>query len=155
MAARPLDWSTFSGSAPGTTVNSFKEALQTTPCHRVHGSRSSSPKAVDVDTWGVAALGADRVDRWFGFGAAYRMWKGLRSWGRLWKQLHAVGRGLLGLDGNGQDAVGHYRQGVLSAEWTAGAITMVRNMIEHYHTTPEESVNPCRRPTIRAGASGR
>jgi hypothetical protein len=35
-------------------------------------------------------------------------------------------------DGNGTRADGSYQQGVLSAEWSAGAITAVRNMIQHY-----------------------
>ena len=35
-------------------------------------------------------------------------------------------------DGNGIDAAGNYRQGVMSAEWTAGAINAVRNMMSFY-----------------------
>jgi hypothetical protein len=37
-------------------------------------------------------------------------------------------------DGNGIGADGTYRQGVLSSEWTAGAVTMVRTMIAWYQT---------------------
>lgn len=90
------------------------------------------PRAVDVDTWGVAALGADRVDEWFGFGTAFRIWGGVKSWGA-----YGVGHSLWGVgysdqDGNGTNPDGTYKQGVLSAEWTAGAIVMVRNMIKHY-----------------------
>jgi hypothetical protein len=99
------------------------------------------PKAVDVNTWGVAALGAERVDGWFGFGSAYRVWKGVKRWGGYGNNRTLWGVGYSDLDGNGQDAVGRYRQGVLSAEWTAGAITMVRNMIKHYHAAPVESTN--------------
>jgi hypothetical protein len=99
------------------------------------------PKAVDVNTWGIAALGADQVDRWFGFGSAYRVWKSLKSWGAYGVGHTLWGVGYSNTDGNGQDSAGQYRQAVLSAEWTAGAITMVRNMIKHYHAVPEESVN--------------
>jgi hypothetical protein len=99
------------------------------------------PKAVDVNTWGIAALGAAQVDRWFGFGSAHRVWKGLESWGSYGNNQTLWGVGYSDRDGNGQDAAGHYRQGVLSAEWTAGAITMVRNMIKHYHSIPRESIN--------------
>jgi hypothetical protein len=99
------------------------------------------PKAVDVNTWGIAALGAERVDRWFGFGSAYRVWKGLESWGGYGNNHTLWGVGYSDLDGNGQDGAGQYRHAVLSAEWTAGAITMVRNMIKHYHATPGESAN--------------
>jgi hypothetical protein len=99
------------------------------------------PKAVDVNTWGIAALGADRVDRWFGFGSAYRVWKSLESWGAYGVGHTLWGVGYSNTDGNGRDSSGQYRQAVLSAEWTAGAITMVRNMIEHYHAVSAESVN--------------
>ena len=90
------------------------------------------PRAVDVNTWGVAALGADRIDEWFGSGAAFRIWSGVKSWGA-----YGVGHTLWGVgysdqDGNGTNPDGAYKQGVLSAEWTAGAIVMVRNMIRHY-----------------------
>jgi hypothetical protein len=94
------------------------------------------PKAVDVNTWGVAALGAARVDEWFGFGASYELWQRMKSWGA-----YGVGRKLLGVgysdvDGNGQNADQTYRQGVLSGEWTAGAILMLRDMIRHYAAAP-------------------
>jgi hypothetical protein len=90
------------------------------------------PRAVDVNTWGVAALGADRVDERFGFGTAFRIWERVKSWGA-----YGVGHSLWGVgysdqDGDGRNSDGTYKQGVLSAEWTAGAIVMVRNMIKHY-----------------------
>jgi hypothetical protein len=90
------------------------------------------PRAVDVNTWGVAALGAHRIDEWFGFGAAFRIWSEVKSWGA-----YGVGHALWGVgysdqDGNGLNPDGTYKQGVLSGEWTAGAIVMVRNMIRHY-----------------------
>jgi hypothetical protein len=90
------------------------------------------PRAVDVNTWGVAALGADRIDEWFGDGAAYRIWSEVKSWGA-----YGVGHTLWGVgysdqDGNGTNPDGTFKQGVLSAEWTAGAVVMVRDMIKHY-----------------------
>jgi hypothetical protein len=99
------------------------------------------PRAVDVNTWGVAALGADRIDEWFGFGAASRIWSEVKGWGA-----YGVGHTLWGVgysdqDGNGTNPDGTYKQGVLSAEWTAGAIVMVRNMIRHYGTGPRSSVD--------------
>jgi hypothetical protein len=99
------------------------------------------PRAVDVNTWGVAALGADRIDEWFGFGAAFRIWSEVKSWGA-----YGVGQTLWGVgysdeDGNGTNPDGTYKQGVLSAEWTAGAIVMVRNMIRHYGRGPRSSAD--------------
>jgi hypothetical protein len=90
------------------------------------------PRAVDVNTWGVAALGADRVDDWFGFGAAFRVWSKVKSWGAYGVGPTLWGVGYSDQDGNGMNPDGTYRQGVLSSEWTAGAIVMVRNMIRHY-----------------------
>lgn len=100
-----------------------------------------SPQAVDVNTWGVAALGPERIDEWFGFGAAYRSWQKVKTWGA-----YGVGRTLWGVgysdqDGNGKLENGEYRQGVLSAEWTAGAINMVRSMRVHYRKVEARSNN--------------
>ena len=93
---------------------------------------SAGARAVDVQTWGIAALGAGQIDDWFGFGAAFEMWRRLKTWGA-----YGVGKDIRGVgysdhDGNGVGPDGTYRQGVLSAEWTAGAINAVRNMIRAY-----------------------
>jgi len=97
------------------------------------------PRAVDVNTWGIAALGARKIDQWFGFGAAYQNWQQVKQWGG-----YGIGKTLWGVgfsdqDGNGIDAEGNYRQGVLSTEWTAGAILMLRNLIAYYQTIPPSS----------------
>jgi hypothetical protein len=97
------------------------------------------PKAVDVNTWGVAALGSRQIDEWFGFGAAYQLWEKLKSWGAYGKGRTLWGVGYSDADGNGQTADGVFSAGVLSAEWTAGAIVMVRNMIDHYRSIPPSS----------------
>jgi hypothetical protein len=99
------------------------------------------PKAVDVNTWGVAALGADQIDRWFGFGAAYRVWQSLKRWGAYGVDRTLWGVGYSDRDGNGLRPDGTYRRGILSGEWTAGAIVMVRNMIKHYQSVQHDSVN--------------
>ena len=96
----------------------------------------TEPKAVDVNTWGVAALGPEQIDRWFGFGSAFRVWERLKSWGAYGVGHTIWGVGYSDLDGNGQTADGSFRSGILSAEWTAGAIVMVRSMLRHYATVP-------------------
>ncbi|HYL00879.1 MAG TPA: hypothetical protein VEU78_06770 [Steroidobacteraceae bacterium] len=96
----------------------------------------TEPKAVDVDTWGVAALGPGRIDGWFGFGASYEVWQRLKRWGGYGVDRTLWGVGYSDADGNGQTADGAFRSGVLSAEWTAGAIVMVRSMLRHYGATP-------------------
>ena len=90
------------------------------------------PKAVDVNTWGIAALGAAQLDKWFGFAAAFDAWQSVKQWGGYGVGTTLWGVGYSDQDGNGRLADGGYRQGVLSSEWTAGAITAVRNMIHHY-----------------------
>ncbi len=117
----------------------------------VQGGRADNPnsagtwlpnlqtKAVDVNTWGIAALGTEQIDKWFGFGAAYKNWQQTKGWGG-----YGVGKTLWGVgfsdqDGNGIDADGNYRQGVLSTEWSAGAIIMLRSMIGYYQTLPPDS----------------
>ena len=97
------------------------------------------PKAVDVNTWGIVALGPQQIDAWFGFGAAYQNWQQVKQWAG-----YGVGRTLWGVgfsdqDGNGIDTGGNYRQGILSTEWTAGAINMLRSLVSYYQAIPKES----------------
>jgi hypothetical protein len=98
------------------------------------------PRAVDVNTWGVAALGSDQVDAWFGFGAAYQLWERLKDWGAYGEGRTLWGVGYSDADSNGRAAAGNFRAGVLSAEWTAGAIVMVRNMIHHYRSPRRSAI---------------
>jgi hypothetical protein len=93
---------------------------------------AESPRAVDANTWTIAALGAARVDGWFGFGAAYAAWQKVKGWGGYGVGRTLYGVGFSDVDGNGMDGQGNYREGVLSAEWTAGAINLVRSLAAHY-----------------------
>ena len=93
---------------------------------------TTSPRAVDANTWGIAALGPGTIDGWFGFGAAMRNWQRVKRWGGYGEGFTLWGVGYSELDGNGVDANGAYRQGILSSEWTAGAITLVRSLAAHY-----------------------
>ncbi len=88
--------------------------------------------AVDVNTWGVAALSAGTIDDWHGFGSAFRLWQQVKFWGGYGKDQQLFGVGFSNVDGNGLNADGSYRQSILSAEWTYGAITMVRDMVRFY-----------------------
>ena len=91
-----------------------------------------SPRAVDANTWTIAALGPQRIDAWFGDGAAYQAWERVKAWGGYGRNRELWGVGFSDIDGNGRDASGVYRDGVLSSEWTAGAITLVRRLLEYY-----------------------
>ncbi len=77
--------------------------------------------AVDCQTWGTIVLGPEWIDRNFGEGAAYRVWKNTKERsgaydkdGKLW------GVGFT----DSHD--------VASVEWTAGAIQAVRMLARHY-----------------------
>ncbi|MDD2463644.1 MAG: hypothetical protein PHI97_06570 [Desulfobulbus sp.] len=89
-------------------------------------------KAIDVNTWGVAGIGAATIDSWHGFGAAFSLWQEVKSWGGYGQGTNLWGVGFSDQDGNGIDRDGNYRGAVLSAEWSFGAITMVRDMLDHY-----------------------
>ena len=97
------------------------------------------PRAVDVNTWGIAALGPRQIDQWFGFGASYHNWQQVKHWGGYGIGETLWGVGFSDQDGNGIDADGNFRQGVLSVEWTAGAITMVRTMLAWYQSLQIDS----------------
>ena len=90
------------------------------------------PRAVDVVTWGIATLGAGTLDAWHGAGSAFRAWQDMKRWGGYGKGRQLLGVGFSDVDGNGIDAIGDYRAAIVSSEWTAGAITAVREMIGHY-----------------------
>lgn len=115
----------------GGTVDSTQVATRWQP--------SLSPKAVDVNTWGIAALGPATLDEWFGFGAAYRNWQQVKGWGAYGRGTTLWGVGFSDQDGNGIAADSAFHQGIISVEWTAGAITSVRAMIDYYRAVPPAS----------------
>jgi hypothetical protein len=98
------------------------------------------PKAIDANTWGIAALGAKQIDQWFGFGAAYKNWQQVKGWGAYGVKNKLWGVGFSDEDGNGMNGA-NYRHGILSSEWTAGAINLVRNLIDHYGSVPTDSAD--------------
>ena len=88
-------------------------------------------------TAAATPLAGQALDRsaggaWFGFGAALRNWQQIKRWGGYGEGATLWGVGYSELDGNGIDANGMYRAGILSSEWTAGAITLVRSLAAHY-----------------------
>ncbi len=89
------------------------------------------PRPVDVNTWAVAVLGQPLIDSWFGFGTAYKIWNKMKAWGGFFDDSGNLwGVGYSDQDGNG---LGKSNQkGIMSAEWTAGAINMLKLMIAHY-----------------------
>jgi hypothetical protein len=96
-------------------------------------------RAVDVNTWGLAVLGQPFIDNAHGVGTAYNLWQHVKSWGGYYsdshnsadKELWGVGYSDHDHDGNGNiDPNDH--SGILSGEWTAGAINAVRVLMTQY-----------------------
>ncbi len=102
---------------------------------------TTKPRAIDANTWSIAALGAARIDQWFGFGASFNNWQQIKRWGGYGVNKKLWGVGYSDEDGNGMNNDGTYRQGILSAEWTAGAINMVRSLINYYEHISIDSTN--------------
>lgn len=97
---------------------------------------TSEPKAVDVSTWGVSVLGQPLIDSWYGFGTSYKIWESVKEWGGFFGPEGGLwGVGYSDKDGNGK--AGHYEKGIISAEWTAGAINMLRCLITQYKFAAE------------------
>lgn len=90
-----------------------------------------TPKAVDVQTWTITVLGQPMVDEWYGFGSAFRAWEATKEWGAFYGPKGELwGVGYSERDGNGTN--GHFEEGIISAEWTMGAVNLVRSLIVHY-----------------------
>ncbi|MFH1753561.1 MAG: glycogen/starch synthase, partial [Candidatus Omnitrophota bacterium] len=83
--------------------------------------------AVDVQTWGLIVFGAERIDKWYGEGAAMKIWQNTRR-----------EAGYLGRDGvlrgigytNGHD--------ISSSEWGFGAVMASRSLARYYKDSHED-----------------
>lgn len=85
--------------------------------------------AVDCQTWAVGALGVEWIDHEFGDGTVYRMWKATKLIGGSYDdddKLRGVGYT------NHTARFVERKNDVWSAEWTWGAINMVRMAAKHY-----------------------
>ncbi len=91
--------------------------------HCVNGEwkKSKSHFALDVQTWGIATFGPEKIDEWLGQGVAYKLWN-------LSKKLsgsYDKNKNLIG--------VGYIREhDRVSVEWTAGAILAAREIGKYY-----------------------
>ncbi|RUM94541.1 MAG: hypothetical protein DSZ28_02645 [Thiothrix sp.] len=89
------------------------------------------PKAVDAITWTVTVLGQPLIDSWYGFGASYDIWNKMKLWGGYYDDIGKLwGVGYSSQDGNKTGI--HSKNGIMSAEWTAGAINMLKVLISQY-----------------------
>lgn len=84
---------------------------------------NASTEAVDVNTWGVLALGPETVDHWFGAGTANKIWQNVKNQGGYFSQGKLWGVGF---------TLNNRTDKIMSVEWTAGAIRMVDALIAYY-----------------------
>ncbi len=76
--------------------------------------------AVDVQTWGISVFGPEQIDKWYGEGAALKMWEETKKLSGFYQNGQLKGVGF----SNSDD--------VLSSEWTFGAIQMVLDLARYY-----------------------
>ncbi len=88
-----------------------------------HWQNNVSAFALDVQTWAIDALGPQKLDSWFGTGAAYALWQKTKAFSACY-------------DAHGQLAgVGFTNEhDRISVEWTAGAILATRLLARYYHS---------------------
>jgi hypothetical protein len=84
-------------------------------------------------TWTISALGAETIDRLWGPGAAYQMWRAIRTRTGRTADFKAAGEKwpLAGLDFTDSFAA---EEGLISPEWSAGGIFALRELITYYRT---------------------
>lgn len=83
--------------------------------------------ALDVQTWGIAALGAEKIDQWLGDGAAYRIWQTAKE-----------SSGVRDSDGNLSGVGFSCEKDRVSVEWTAGAILAAMELKRYYEGSHPE-----------------
>lgn len=82
--------------------------------------------AVDANSWLTAILGPKFIDEHLGEGTTYKIWQHLRPWGGFFDANHRLMG--VGFDDSSRET----GQKIMSAEWTLGAIGMLRTMQEYY-----------------------
>lgn len=90
-------------------------------------SDNAGAMAIDINTWGTSALGVETLEKWFGEGAALKLWQQLRTRGGYYNNGDLWGVGYT-LDNN----AGDNPEQIMSTEWTAGAINTLQSMIDYY-----------------------
>lgn len=80
--------------------------------------------AVDCQTWLMTVLGKDQVDEWFGTGCAYQVWQKTKQ-----------RSGVNACDGKLQGIGYTDGHGVISSEWSLGAVNMCRVLANQYEAS--------------------
>lgn len=86
-------------------------------------STKGESMAIDVNTWGIAALGVETIDAWYGKGIALKMWNKVKEQGGYYNNGKLWGVGY---------TLDNQHDQIMSTEWTAGAINAVHALIKYY-----------------------
>jgi hypothetical protein len=85
--------------------------------------------AVDCQTWGITAIGVDRIDKNYGAGFSYKVWQGTKKYAGYFKNGQLAGVGYTSLHKNSSATPDN---DIWSAEWTFGAINMCQVAAQSY-----------------------
>ncbi|STX42637.1 Uncharacterised protein [Legionella donaldsonii] len=83
--------------------------------------------SVNVNLWGISALGVETVDRWFGPNTARKIWRIVRNQGGYFNNGQLWGVGFT-MDNN----IGPIPENIMSTEGTASAINTLNSLIDYY-----------------------
>jgi hypothetical protein len=92
--------------------------------------------AVDCQTWGMTVLGQPRLDKAFGYGAAYNVWQTAKKFAGYYKGEILCGVGYTDLT---NVTVSVPQNDIWSAEWTFGAINMAQTLSGQYAAAGDAS----------------
>lgn len=77
--------------------------------------------ASDVQNWAIVVIGPEKIDEWFGEGSAMKIWQTTKKFAGYYGKSGEI------------EGVGFTKDdGVLSVEWTGGAILAVKILAEYY-----------------------
>lgn len=94
--------------------------------------------AVDVQTWGITVIGAQKIDAWFGEGTSYQIWQKTKKAAGYYDNTVLQGVGYT-------DAPNE----IISVEWTLGAILLVKELNTYYKGQYQDLVDDAN--SMRAG----
>jgi hypothetical protein len=98
-----------------TSMTSFNPDLST----------DSKAIAVDVNTWGISALGPATIDLWYGNGTARAIWEKVKAGGGYYQNGKLLGVGF---------TLNNEHEKVMTSEWSAGAVTALDSLIAYYES---------------------
>ncbi|ASQ45892.1 hypothetical protein [Legionella clemsonensis] len=97
-------------------------------------SEALSAMTVDVNLWGLSALGVENIDKWYGEGTALNIWRILRNQGGYFQNNQ-----LWGLGFTLNNRTDFEPEDIMSGENTASAINALRSLIEYYAGLGEDT----------------